>query len=106
MVSRLLKTLIPGCSKRSRCEARAKSTSGGVLTDTLERGDRAQRSRWAFFNSLLDLVLAGGLGSGRLLRPRGCARRWLFLSRLSRHTRDAARRAARLGAIDGPRHRV
>src|SRR5438874_10926556 len=52
-LSRLLKTLIPGCSKRSRCEAREKSTSGGVFTDTLERGDRAQRSRWAFFNSLL-----------------------------------------------------
>ena len=39
--------------KKSRCEAREKSTSGGVFTDTLKRGDRAQRSRWAFFNSLL-----------------------------------------------------
>jgi len=52
MISGCWKTLIPGCSKRSRCEAREKSTSGGVFTDTLERGDRAQRSRWAFFNSL------------------------------------------------------
>ena len=31
-----------------------------VFTDTLERGDRAQRSRWAFFNSLLALALYGG----------------------------------------------
>jgi len=49
----LSKNPIPGCSKRSRCKAREKSTSAGVFTDTLERGDRAQRSRWAFFNSLL-----------------------------------------------------
>ena len=34
-----------------------------------------------------DLVLAGGLGSGRLFRPLGSARRGLFRSRLSRHTR-------------------
>src|SRR5688572_16552959 len=51
------KSLIPGCSKRSSCEAREKSTSEGVFTDTLERGDRAQRSRWAFFNSLLTFLL-------------------------------------------------
>lgn len=53
MFDRLSKNLVSGCSKRSRCEAREKSTSEGVFTDTLERGDRAQRSRWAFFNSLL-----------------------------------------------------
>src|SRR5688572_26772174 len=52
--------LIPGCSKRSRYEAREKSTSGGVFTDTLERGDRAQRSRWAFFNSLLAILYVLG----------------------------------------------
>ena len=65
--NRLLK-LISGCSKRSRCEAREISTSGGVFTDTLERGDRAQPfdraqdklRRWAFFNSLLTLALYGG----------------------------------------------
>jgi len=42
--------------------------SGGVFTDTLERGDRAQPfdrvqdklRRWAFFNSLLTLALYGG----------------------------------------------
>ena len=44
---------ISGCSKRSRCEAREKSASGSVFADTLERGDRAERSRWAFFNGLL-----------------------------------------------------
>src|SRR5262249_2107397 len=49
--------LIPGWSKRFRCEAREKSTSEGVFTDTLKRGDRAQRSRWAFFNSLLLAIL-------------------------------------------------
>jgi len=38
-LSRCWKTLITGCSKRSRCEAREESTSGGVFTDTLERGD-------------------------------------------------------------------
>ena len=38
-----LKNLISGCSKKSRCEAREKSMSGSVLTDTLERGDLAQR---------------------------------------------------------------
>ena len=31
--------------------------SRGVFTDTLKRGHRAQRSRWAFFNSLLLAVL-------------------------------------------------
>jgi hypothetical protein len=55
--------LIPGCSKRSRCEAREKSTSGGVFTDTLKRGDRAQRSRWAFFNSLLAILFFLGTSS-------------------------------------------
>ena len=45
--------LIPGWSKRFRCEAREKSTSEGVFTDTLKRCDRAQRGRWAFFSSLL-----------------------------------------------------
>src|SRR5918992_5533265 len=55
--------LIPGCSKRSRGEAREKSTSGGVFTDTLERGGRAQRSRWAFFNSLLAIVCFLGASS-------------------------------------------
>src|SRR5215510_411177 len=49
--------LIPGWSKRFRCEAREKSTSEGVFTDTLKRGDRAQRSRWAFFNNLLLAIL-------------------------------------------------
>ena len=42
--------------------------SGGVFTDTLEQGDRAQPfdraqdklRRWAFFNSLLTLALYGG----------------------------------------------
>jgi hypothetical protein len=41
--------------KRSSCEAREKSTSGGVFTDTLERGDRAQRKQVGFFNSLFTL---------------------------------------------------
>jgi len=49
--------LITGCSKKSRCEAREKSMSRGVFTDTFKRGHRAQRSRWAFFNSLLLAVL-------------------------------------------------
>ena len=49
--------------KKSRCEAREKSIlrlrSGqarGMFTDTLERRYRAQRSRWAFFNSLLAIL--------------------------------------------------
>ena len=41
--------LIPGCSKRSRCEAREKSTSGGVFTDTLERGDRSATKQMGLF---------------------------------------------------------
>jgi hypothetical protein len=49
--------VIPGWSKRFTCEAREKSTSEGVFTDTLKRGDRAQRSRWAFFSSLLLAIL-------------------------------------------------
>jgi hypothetical protein len=61
--------LIPGCSKRSRCEAREKSTSGGAFTDTLERGDRAQRSRWAFFNSLLAILYIFGTSSFAASNP-------------------------------------
>jgi len=64
-----LKNLISGCSKRSRCEAREKSTSGGVFTDTLERGDRAQRSRWAFFNSLLAVLYLLGTSSFAASNP-------------------------------------
>src|SRR5262249_57361602 len=37
--SRELKAVLAGCSKRLRGEAREKSTSRGVLTRTLERGD-------------------------------------------------------------------
>src|SRR5205823_11283400 len=54
------KTLIPGCSKRSRCEAREKSTSGGVFTDTLERGDRAQRKQVGLFQQPVIARLKGG----------------------------------------------
>ncbi len=38
--------------KGSRCKEREKPTSGGVLWCTSERGGRAQRRRWAFFNGL------------------------------------------------------
>ncbi len=38
--------------KGSRCKAREKPTSGGVLRSTSERGGRAQHRRWAFFNGL------------------------------------------------------
>src|SRR6059036_2655941 len=64
IVHRPLKNPAPGCSKRSRCEAREKSTSVGVFTDTLERGDRAQRSRWAFFNGCLLSTFGCSPGSG------------------------------------------
>ena len=61
--------LIPGWSKRFRCEARlyrdrdredvvVKSGRARTrITNTNSRGDRAQRSRWAFFNSLLLAIL-------------------------------------------------
>ena len=64
--------LIPGCSKRFRCETRMdvivsvkRDREDRTSTTTLhehefKRGDRAQRSRWAFFNSLLALALYGG----------------------------------------------
>jgi len=61
--------LIPGCSKWSRCEAREKSTSGGVFTNTLERGDGAQRSRWAFFKSLLVILCFLGASSFAASNP-------------------------------------
>src|SRR5262245_23346172 len=48
---------IAGCSKRPRREAREKSTSGGVFIHPLERGDRAQRSKFAFVNSLRLLTI-------------------------------------------------
>jgi TPR repeat protein len=60
--------LIPGWSKRSRCEApigrdRVRGPDREIHTSTntlheheCERGDRAQRSRWAFFNSLLAIL--------------------------------------------------
>ena len=62
--------MVPGCSKGARCEAREISIlrlrSGqirDVITDTLERGDPAQRSRWAFFNSLLAILYFLGASS-------------------------------------------
>src|SRR5687768_17366071 len=87
--------LIPGCSKRSRCEAREKSilrlslrTGSHLLPGsiqhsntpilhhsstpsfhTLERGDRAQRSRWAFFNSLLAILYFLGTTSFAASNP-------------------------------------
>jgi hypothetical protein len=42
--------------KKARCKAREKSTSGGVFTHTLERGDRAQRSRWPFSTAWTSLL--------------------------------------------------
>ena len=39
--------------KGPRCKAREKPTSAGVLFVYVERGGRAQRSRWAFFSRLL-----------------------------------------------------
>jgi TPR repeat protein len=68
--------LIPGCSKTSTCEAREKSIlrlrSGparGVFTDTLKRGDRAQRSRWAFFNSLFAILFFLGASTFAASNP-------------------------------------
>src|SRR5215475_9369609 len=61
--------LIPGWSKRFRCEARlyrdrdredvvVKSGRARTrITNTNSQGDLAQRSRWAFFNSLLLAIL-------------------------------------------------
>ena len=46
------KPCFAGCSKRSRGDECDKSTSGDVLTSTLERGDRAQGSLWVFFSGL------------------------------------------------------
>src|SRR5258706_4346229 len=68
--------LIPGCSKRSGCEAQEKSIirlrSGrdrGVFTDTLERDDRTQRSRWAFFSGLLAILYLLGAISFAAANP-------------------------------------
>src|SRR5262245_43084372 len=59
--------LIPGWAKRFRCEARLYRDREDVvvkvgrartrITNTNSRGDRAQPSRWAFFNSLLLAIL-------------------------------------------------
>jgi hypothetical protein len=49
-----IKTRFAGCSKRSRGEAREKSTSDGVLFSTSKRGDQAERSIWIFFSNLLE----------------------------------------------------
>ena len=51
---------LAGCSKRSRCEAREKSTSGGLLTVRCSEAIERQRSIWVFFSSLL----SGGFFSG------------------------------------------
>jgi TPR repeat protein len=73
--------LIPGCSKRSRCEAligrdrvRGRDREIHTSTNTLhehecERGDRAQRSRWAFFNSLLAILYFLGTSSFAASNP-------------------------------------
>jgi hypothetical protein len=50
----VLKKPLAGCSKRSRGEAREKSTSGGVLTVRRSEAIERQRSIWVFFSSLLD----------------------------------------------------
>src|SRR5262245_32356090 len=67
--------LFPGWSKRFRCEARlyrdrdredvvVKSGRARTrITNTNSRGDRAQRSRWAFFNSLLAILYLLGTSS-------------------------------------------
>src|SRR5918995_6788035 len=44
---------LAGCSKRSRCEAREKSTSESVLTVRCSEAIERQRSIWVFFISLL-----------------------------------------------------
>ena len=73
--------LIPGCSKRSRCEARLYRDrdredvvvkSGRTrtrITNTNSRGDRAQRSRWAFFNSLFAILCFLGASSFAAANP-------------------------------------
>ena len=54
ITSRMLKKPLAGCSKRSRGEAREKSTSGGVLTVRCSEAIERQRSIWVFFSSLLE----------------------------------------------------
>src|SRR5215475_13431678 len=73
--------LIPGWSKRFRCEARlyrdrdredvvVKSGRARTrITNTNSRGDRAQRSRWAFFNSLLAILYLLGTSSFAASNP-------------------------------------
>jgi len=73
--------LIPGCSKRSRCQARMdvivsvkRDREDRTSTTTLhehefKRGDRAQRSRWAFFNSLLAILFFLGTSSFAASNP-------------------------------------
>ena len=46
-----------GWSKRFSCEAREKSTSGGVLTVRCSEAIEQQRSIWVFFSSLLEVFL-------------------------------------------------
>src|SRR5687768_3925593 len=71
--------LIPGCSKRSRCEARMdvivsvkrdrEDRTSTLHEHEFKRGDRSQRSRWAFFNSLLAILFFLGATSFAASNP-------------------------------------
>ena len=63
--------LIPGCSKRSRCEAHKTviRVRGSCSEDEHEHVSRARSLRWAFFNSLLAILFFLGTSSFAASNP-------------------------------------